>query len=461
VAPSGRVATAALVVAANVVLLLAAAAGVLPLVLVVAVAAPVALAIVERPQRGLLALVALTPFHGLLVLVPLPPLAGYWKDALALAVLAATFLAPASARGRPGRALPRWTTGLVLLVGLGLASAVVVGGVQALVGLKITFFAVLVGVAAWRCPFDRRERDRLVTILMAVGAVTAAIGLLQQLVGPAYLASIGFTYNDTIRFAGSFMRSFSTFIQPFGFGFFLMVVLLVGVPAALEDTARLRNQAFLFLLPLYGLALLSTIVRGAWLGAAVGIAFLGALRYRALLLLIPLALVAVVFLPPEATAAAFSGSSSAERTAGWQENLPSVIDHPLGTGLGSTGSAALATARLSGEPIKTYQTDNYYIKVLLELGLLGLWIFVLLLGGLFSELRRTSMRLRGTDAALASSAAAMVLAAAAACTVATYFEIFPLDVLFWLLVFTVADLGATAVIDTDGGEISRLDHVKL
>ena len=438
--PSGRLVACALAVAINGALLAAGGVGALPLLLVGALAVPAALLILDRPQRGLLALVALTPFNGLLVLVPLPPLAGYWKDGLVLLTLVGTFVAPPSARGRPGRRLPQWTIGLVVLIGLGVISAAAVGGLQALVGLKITFFAVLAGVTVWRCPFDARERDRLVTTLMVVGAITAAIGLLQQVVGPEYLAGLGFTYNDTIRFAGSFMRSFSTFIQPFGFGFFLMLVLLVGVPAALEDTGRFRNQVFLVLVPLYGLGLLSTIVRGAWLGAAIGIAYLAAQRYRALLLLVPLALVAVIFLPPEATAAAFSSSSSAERAQGWQENVPAVLDHPMGTGLGSTGSAALATARLSGERIKAYQTDNYYIKVLLELGIVGAWLFVLLLVGLFSELRRTSMHLQGPDAALASAATAMVLAAAAACTVATYFEIFPLDLLFWMIVFTAADL---------------------
>lgn len=449
----------ALALGVNAVLLLALLVGVGPELVGLAVAVPLGFALAARPQRGLLALVALTPFNGLLVLVPLPPMAAYWKEALLLVTLAATFVAPSRARGRPGRRLPRWTPGLVAFVALGVASSGMVGGLQALVGLKITFFAILAFVVVWRCPFDARERDRLVSVLMVVGVVTAAYGLAQQAIGPDRLNAIGYPYNETIRFAGGFMRSFSTFIQPFGFGFFLMVVVLVAVPVILEDPRRPRNQLFLLALPVLGIAVLSTIVRGAWLGLIVGVVYLGVHRYRLLLLLLPVAMIAVLFLPAEAAGPAFSGSSTEERADGWRENLPVVIERPIGTGIGSTGSAALATARLSGADRRTYQTDNYYFKVVLELGLVGLWIFGLLLAGIFSETRRTALRVGGRDGAFLAGAAACVLGIAAACTVATYFEIFPMDLLFWLFAGIAADLAA-------GGsprsveESPALDHVK-
>lgn len=448
-----------LALAANAILVVAIVAGVGAGLVALAVAAPVGLALVARPQRGLLALVALTPFHGLLVLLPLPPVAAYWKEALLLATLAATFLAPRAARGRPGRRLPRWAPGLVGFVGLGIASSSLVGGLQALVGLKITFFAILAFVAVWRCPLDARDRDRLVSVLMAVGLLTAVYGLAQQAIGPGRLNAVGYPYDETIRFAGGFMRSFSTFIQPFGFGFFLMVVVLVAVPVILEDPRRPRNQAFLVALPVLGVAVLSTIVRGAWLGLIVGVVYLAVHRYRLLLLLVPVAMVAVLFLPAEAAAPAFSGSSTEERADGWRENLPVVVDRPLGTGIGGTGSAALATARISGGARQTYQTDNYYFKVVLELGLVGLWLFLLLLAGIFSETRRTSQRVGGQDGAFLAGAAACIVAIAAACTVATYFEIFPMDLLFWLFAGIAADLGATSL--PRSVRISRrVDHVK-
>ena len=47
-------------------------------------------------------------------------------------------------------------------------------------------------------------------------------------------------------------------------------------------------------------------------------------------------------------------------------------------------------------------------------------------------------RLRGYDAALATGVGASVLAAATVSLFATYFEVFPMDVYFWLLLGVVA-----------------------
>jgi hypothetical protein len=319
-----------------------------------------------------------------------------------------------------------------------LVSAILVGGLQAAVAIKIGFFYLLVFAIVWRCPLDARERDRLVTILMAVGCVTAAVGIAQQLLGQERLAALGYEYNVTIRTAGGFLRSFSTFNQSFPFALFLMLVLLVGLPIALTDPRRLRNRLFLLGLPVYGLGLLSTIVRAAWLGLAVGLLYLGLRRFRSLLLPLPLALVALLFLPSSLGAAALSSSSSRERVGLWESNVATVLAHPLGVGIGASGSASEKSAQLAGSDASIYQPDNYYYKTLYELGLLGLWLLLLLLVSAFLAVRGAAAQLSGVDAALAEGVAASVLAAAVVSTVATYFEIFPMDVYFWLLLGVVA-----------------------
>lgn len=447
----------AVFVAGNAIVVAAVLLGAGGVALAACVILPVGILITRRPQLGLLLLVALTPFDGLLAILPVPSFVDYWKEALAAGVLLATFVAPTRSRGSPGRRLPPWRVGVIGFVALATISAATVDPLQAVVGWKISFFYISALVAVWRCPLDRTERDRVVSILMGVGLLTALIGLGQQVVGPARLNALGYEYDSTIRFAGGFMRSFSTFIQPFGFGFFLMVVLLVGIPVALADTTRRRNVVFLGLLPIFALALTSTIVRGAWLGLLLGLVYLGAQRYRILLLGVPLALVVLVVVPTEAVSTALSSSSSVERAAGWRDNLDRVIQRPLGEGIGSTGSAALAVVRLGGTA-NTYQTDNYYFKVVLELGVLGLWLFVLTLVAIFGQQRRAGRRLPGTDGALAAGVSAITLGAGAACFVASYFDIFPMDFLFWFLTGIVANLAtspeAAAEIevhrDTDG-----------
>ncbi|MDQ1403723.1 MAG: hypothetical protein QOG03_2039 [Actinomycetota bacterium] len=428
----------AIVVGANVALAGLLLAGLGPAAVLLALLVPAGLALVQRPQRGLLALAALAPFNGLLIIAPVPAAAKGWKEALVVVTLAATFLAPAEARAPAKRPLPMWAPAVAGLIIVGILSGLAVGGLQAVVGVKIAFFYVLLAWAVWRCPLDAKERDRLVTILMVAGVLTSAYGLLQQLLGAPRLAAMGYPYDETIRFAGGFLRSFSSFNQPFPFGFFVMLVVLIGIPQALSEPGRLRNRLFLLCLPLFGLAILSTIVRAAWLGLAVGVAWLGSHRYRILLLAIPVGVVALAFLPHDVSTAALSSSSTSERTAGWRANVTRAQANPLGVGVGASGSASAKVATLQRSSANTYQPDNYYFKTLLELGVVGLWFLILLLFGAFSATRRAAFRLEGRDAALASGVAASVLAAVVACFVATYFEIFPMDLLFWLLLAVVA-----------------------
>jgi hypothetical protein len=169
----------------------------------------------------------------------------------------------------------------------------------------------------------------------------------------------------------------------------------------------------------------------------VGLLYLGLRRHRFLLLIIPVTLVALLYLPGSFSAAALSGSSLAERGSGWQANLQQVLAHPLGAGIGATGSAAAKVASLQGGGT-SYQPDNYYFKTVYELGVIGLWLLVVALFTILSSTDRAAFRLSGRDRSLTLGISAGVLAAITVSFVATYFEIFPMDVLFWVLLAVVA-----------------------
>ena len=425
----------------------------IPLLALVGIA-PLAWLLSQRPQRGLLALVALVPFDGLLDLVPHPSIIAGWKEALAIALVLATFVCPTEARAEGKVVWPSWWPALAGLIAFSVATVVLFRPAAGTLGLKIAFFYVLGYVAVRRCPLSARERDRLVTILMATGVITALYGVLQQVVGATRLHDLGYEYNTAIRFSGSLLRSFSTFEQPFPFGFFMMVVLLVCIPVALEEPNRARNRWFLLVgVPLLGLGLLSSIVRGAWLGLAVGVAYLGTQRYRVLLLALPLGFAALLLIPPEIANRALSSSSTTERVAGWSENLNQLVSHPFGSGAGSSGAAAQTDEiKASGETdvgalrITAYQPDNYYFLTAYQLGPIGVWLLLLLLAAVLSSSRRASRVLTGRDGALAAGTTAMVVGALAASLVATYFEIFPMDVLWWLLIGVVDSAVVTAAV---------------
>lgn len=407
-----------------------------PLLLLLALAWPLALWIAVRPQRGMLLLVAFVPFDGLLNVLPTPPFAEGWKEALLIWTLLWSVLGTVGKQRERSR-FPEFVGPLAIYVGVGLVSAVFVGGAQALVGLKIGYLFAGSLVILWLRPFDARDRDRLVSIMMGVGLVTSLGGLAQQALGHESVNALGYEYNKTIRFTGGFMRSFSTFDLPFAFGFFLATVLLVGVPVAMSEPRRLRSIVFFVTAPVMLLALAFTFVRAAWLVLGIGLVYHAVHRYRWLLLGVPIAVLGLVMLPGQIAEPAFQAESLGDRQVGWLENIGQVTAEPFGNGIGATGSAAEKTREVTRLDFEVYQPDNQYFKAVYELGVVGLWAFALTLITAFLYLRRVDRQLTGTDRALADGVAANVLGVGAACWVATYFEIFPMDLYFWMLLGVV------------------------
>ncbi len=423
-------------------------------VIVLAALAGFGRALVARPQRGVLALAALAPFDGLLVLLDTPGLLAGWKEALTLATLGATWLAPDHSRRSQPSPTPAYIGPLLGLAALGVASLLWAPPAFVLMGLKIDFFYVLVWLALWRCPLDRPERDRLVTILMVGAVTTAAIGLAQQRIGAFGLRDLGYEFESTIRTTGdSVLRSFSTFDLPFAFAFYLAFVLALATPVALAAPSRLRNRLFLASSPLLVVAMLGTFVRAAVAALVVGAAFLVIRRFRVILWLAPFALLGVALSPSVLVSATLSTSSLEDRVDGWSAVWTGVLDRPLGSGLGTTGAAAERLTDNGTEAPETfglpaeresYQPDNYYMKRLLELGLPGLWLTLAMMRHILGSMLRIRSRADPADTAFVDGAMAWFLGAIIAALAATYWEIFPLDLYLWIT------LGALTSIEPSG-----------
>jgi hypothetical protein len=410
-----------------------------PFLLVALIAAPVGLAIAQRPQRGVLLLVASVPYWGLDAILPIP--AG-WKEALALYTFLWTLLSVVG-KPRPQYPLPKVVQPFLAYFAIACVSAAIVRGTQAEVGLKIGFFWALMAVIVWMRPLDARERDRVVTIMMVNGVITALVGLAQQAIGPSRLVSLGYDYNTTVRFTGSFLRSFSTFRLPFDFGFYLALVIVIGVSVSLREPGRPRSVFFFATLPIVTLGLLFSFVRGAYLVVAIGLVYLAFIRYRWLFLGVPIALLLLLFIPGQYATPALGSSSFNQRSESWTQNVSTIFD-ATGHGIGTTGSAGAKVEKILKLQGSAYQPDNQYFKTNYELGVVGLFFFVFLLIAALLTARASATRLHGRDQALAEGLSAHVLGVIAACFVATYFEIFPMDFFFWLLLGIVVTCDRTS-----------------
>ncbi len=410
----------------------------------------------RRPQFGLLVVATLVPFDGLLVLVPnLPSGAAAWKETVVSASLLSSLVhRPTRRRGAPQ---PPWVAALLALVMLACASAIVTPWRQAVVGLKVDFFYVLLVVILRRHPFNRQDRDRLITILMITAFICACYGLVQQAVGQQALHNLGYAYDVSVRTTGGHLRSFSSFRQPFPFGLYEMVVLLVGIPVALTDIARLRNRLFLLASPVLVAGLLSSFVRAAYVGLAAGVIYLTIRRYRVLVSTAPVLLISVLLLPSGLLATALSSNSLKERSTGWITNIHVILSEPFGTGIGASGAAAAKLATLThGAATSIYQPDNYYFKTAYELGVLGFWVLVLFFISAAAAADRAAASPDAQNSAVALGIAAATIAAALASTVATYLEIFPVDLLFWLLLGVVTCLPPPELPPATAGVRSRV-----
>ena len=387
-----------------------------------------------RSQSVVLILLALAPYDGLLLIVPHPAVFDAWKEALLVLALGLAVLNSTN-RSRPVDP-PQWVLPLALLAVMSVFSAAMHPSAQSVFGLKIAFTFTFVAATLLLSPFDRRDRDRMVTMLMVNGAITAFVGIAQQMVGAEALNRLGYEYNEVIRFTGSYLRSFSTFNQPFPFAFFLMIVLLVCLPVALSDRQRLRNRLFLLGAPVLALGMATAFVRGALLGLAVGLVLLMIHKHRVLAhVLMPVPLVVLVLILTGAASPLFSASSLEERVSGWAGEVTSETVSLVGGGIGSTGAAAERFERADLTQLDrpdVYQADNHYVKTLIELGPIGLWLFLWVIGsaalGTYRDASRPSV-----DPGLAEGIAAATAAALAAATVATYWEIFPADLYYWAL----------------------------
>ena len=391
-----------------------------------------------RPQWGIIVIAGLLPFHGLLLIAPVS--VNSWKEAAVLAVLAACPFARRTAAERT--VVAPWILPLAVLIPIASVSGFLAFGPQALFPIKISFFYVLLAVIVILFPFDRTDKDRLVSVLFGAGVLTAFYGIWQQFIGGAALAELGYEWNEQIRSAGPMMRSFGTFNQPFPFGLFLMLVIVIVTSVALAEPNRPRSRLVLVAFPVLAVGLILSVVRASLLGVVVGLVVIGFLLYRRFLMRLVfgvigavLAILAVSSISGTDVLGTLTSSSSLEERGGhWSLNIPLVLSRPFGAGLGTTGSSAAKVSRGYDPSAPLYQPDSNYMKILLELGTVGLAAYALVVGLIVVTLIRMIPHTEDPlERGLLAGTAAVALAACVAAFFATYLEIFPMDAYFWLL----------------------------
>lgn len=351
----------------------------------------------RAPGTALLLVLALAPLHTLALSLLEgrwhvdPGALGYWKE-LGLAVLAARVVVEPAARAgwsEPGRWAPplRWAAAALAWIGVQSALALVRHDVG--VGLAVRGWAADLGPFALLAIAFGAARARLVDAarvrraVVALGSALAGFGFAQLAwIGPRWYAAVGYGGPRDFKVPGyEHYRLTSTFLDPLPAGLFLAVAALVALDGALVATrtrgarARLAAAAALTMA-----ASLASFTRSAWIGLALGVAIVAAVRWRepgvrralaaalaaAALLALPLAPRLAAWTRDTATGAA-TDTSSPRHWEAWRRGAQTIADHPLGLGPGRAGEVSVRVLGAAG-----IVTESSYLQFGVEYGVAGL-----------------------------------------------------------------------------------------
>lgn len=242
----------------------------------------------------------------------------------------------------------------------------------------------------------------LLGALFVSSLVPLAIGAYQLATGAGFHLSAGFN------------RVQATFAHPNPFAMYLTMLIVTGV-AILPYLRRSTKLALIALLATSGVFLLLTYTRSAWIATAAGLLVVGLCHGKKVLGVVGLAVVVIIFSVPsiaarfqdldvEATSSGAPANSLVWRLEYWGQTLE-LSDSPVfGEGLGSVR----ASTDVEKEP------HNDFIRVFVEIGLLGLsayvWLLVVMAGVARRGLRSPAGGLhRGVVIGFAGSLVAFLL----------------------------------------------------
>lgn len=233
-------------------------------------------------------------------------------------------------------------------------------------------------------------------------------------------------------------RAWSITTSPNALGSQMAMMASVAIGLFLEEKTPLKKLGWLGAAGLMALCLVFTYSRGAWLAFAGAVAIIGVLYDRRILIAgVAAAVIAVFFVPPVSHRIAYlftpeymAKSSASGRISRWFAAYDQMRNSPLfGAGLGHFGGAVASRRNLSN-----IYVDNYYMKTMAEMGLVGFTLFIWLIlktlkHGYRAMQELASPRLRFMAAGMFGG----LLAIAVHNMVENIFEIPYLNIYFWLM----------------------------
>lgn len=297
----------------------------------------------------------------------------------------------------------------------------------------------------------RNDRDFRILYLTLVGFATliALHGIYQYIVGVPMPSTWVAAAETAVR-----TRVYSIFGSPNIMGdFMVMFVPMAAALAYYTEDKRLQILAWSCTV-LMCFACLFTMSRGAWAALAVAVLIFVLFVDRRLFLLLFAGGILLLFIPFVRTRIGFlftddfvAANTNGGRGGRLINAMKLLRDYSptFGVGLGMFGGAiAMQNQVLDG--IDYFYVDNYYLKILVEMGYFGLSFFVLTLAGLLGTLARSVYRTHLRSAQdktypLAVGMSAGLCGVLVHCSAENIFEEPYMMVYFWAIAAMVVWLG--------------------
>ncbi len=407
-------------------------------------------------ERLVLVLLALLPFHALFVTVltkmiagpghaPMPLLA-IWKEVLLLVILGVACVEmirsskkwsvvsgphfTKASRGRQWLASSLDIFDRIIITLIFISFVLLITHHQSLTtfvfGFKYDLLPLLAFFILRRIPWSDQFQKSLTTILIVVGCIIAAYGIIAEFLPLKFFVWLGYSDLHSLYSAngplaafqqlegGMMRRAQSVMSGPNQLGLWLLIPL--GILLGEKDIGGAVSGKRLAGSTLLLIALLLTFSRAAWIAAAVMVSFAfirsAGTPYRRKIFATVLGLfaclaLAVAFLLPSVF---FRINSSSDHIRKPVEAMRMMMTHPLGLGLGTAGPASnrfsdtcvhlpkdadfswakdrqdlcvfvdsvqvQPSDRVCSCPLLT---ENWYLQIGVELGLIGLVLYVVLM----------------------------------------------------------------------------------
>ncbi len=233
--------------------------------------------------------------------------------------------------------------------------------------------------------FEKGSEKKLVFLSSLALLIVSVIGVGQYAFGVAELRWV-----DAKRFGDIGGRVTSLFSNPN----ILAVYLLLYFPFSLRATFLPQNKGrwrfFYTITTIFGaLCILLTWSRGAWLGLFLQVVLFCVFHKRgarvAFHTLLPVAPLAIPLLPHSLLARLFSigdmhESSNLYRLHTWRGTCRMLWEHPFGIGVGESAWRAVYPHYAVSGTKTVMHAHNVFLQMGVELGVVGLFAFLLLLG---------------------------------------------------------------------------------